>query len=48
MNVYTLPIERMHFFKVRREAWTDDLVPMKTSELIVEICKEKQWHIKFQ
>ena len=40
-------VERLHFFQEKRELWIPGKPEMKDSELIIAICKEKNWKIKY-
>jgi len=40
-------IERMHFFQERRSLWKPGAPEMTDRDLIIAICKEKNWNIKF-
>jgi hypothetical protein len=42
---YSGCVERLHFFEPKKEAWTTEWTPMKTSDLIIRICDEKKWKI---
>jgi len=44
---YQLGIERLHFFQESRELWIPGKPEMKDSDLIIAICKEKNWKIKY-
>ena len=39
--------ERMHFFQENRNLWKPGAPTMKDSDLIIAICKEKNWKIKY-
>jgi hypothetical protein len=43
-NIY---IERMHFFQQKKELWKPGAPILKDSDLIIAICKEKNWKIKY-
>jgi hypothetical protein len=40
-------IERMHFFNEKKSIWKPGAPTMKDSDLIITICEEKGWNIKY-
>lgn len=44
---YSLPIERLHFFKEERSCWNRGFQRMSTPELLRAVCKEKQWKMPY-
>jgi len=42
---YSKGLERLHFFNQRREDWTTEWSPLKTSDLLLQICEAKKWNI---
>ena len=41
-------IERLHFFQEKRSLWSPGPPTMKDSDLIIAICKEKNWVINWE
>jgi len=40
-------VERLHFFQEKRDLWVPGPPTMKDSDLIIAICKEKNWVINW-